>query len=101
MKANIENNCFDLTKIKDKIKKNLNNQINEINELLKILKINENKNIIKKTEFDFNNFKIENMINVTILKCNEGEINCLKTLDDGRLAAGDSKSNLIIYNKEV
>ena len=38
---------------------------------------------------------------ITILKCNKGGINCLKTLDDGRLAAGDDNSNLIIYNKET
>ena len=38
---------------------------------------------------------------ITFLKCNEGRINCLKTLDDGRLAAGDQNSNLIIYNKET
>ena len=38
---------------------------------------------------------------VTIIKCNEGRINCLKILEDGRLAASDSKSNLIIYNLET
>ena len=38
---------------------------------------------------------------VTILKCNKGWICCLKTLEDGRLAAGDEYSNLIIYNKET
>ena len=38
---------------------------------------------------------------ITILKCNQGYICCLKTLDDGRLAAGDEYSNLIIYNKEA
>ena len=32
---------------------------------------------------------------------NQGGINCLKTLDDGRLAAKDDYSNLIIYNKET
>ena len=37
---------------------------------------------------------------ITIIKCNEGSISCLKTLEDGRLAAGDDYSNLIIYNKE-
>ena len=38
---------------------------------------------------------------VTILKCNKGWIECLKILDDGRLAAGDTESNLIIYNKQA
>ena len=41
------------------------------------------------------------MKNIKILHNNQGGINCLKILDDGRLAAADSKSNLIIYNKEI
>ena len=41
------------------------------------------------------------MKNIKTLNNNKGWINCLKTLDDGRLAAGDSNSNLIIYNKET
>ena len=41
------------------------------------------------------------MQNIITLKCNEGSIFCLKTLDDGRLAAGDQYSNLIIYNKQT
>ena len=41
------------------------------------------------------------MNNIKILNNNKGSINCLKTLDDGRLAAGDSESNLIIYNKDT
>ena len=41
------------------------------------------------------------MNNIQILKNNQGGINFLKTLDDGRLAAGDNYSNLIIYNKET
>ena len=41
------------------------------------------------------------MKNIKTLNNNQGLIECLKTLDDGRLAAGDFKSNLIIYNKET
>ncbi len=54
--------------------------------------MNEIKNNIKKNEINFNNFKIENMQNITTLKCNERHINCFKILDDGRLAAGDSET---------
>ena len=35
------------------------------------------------------------------LNYHEGPIYCLKTLDDGRLAAGDGCSTLIIYDKET
>ena len=105
MKYNIENNNFDLTLIKQNINNKLIIQTKEINQLIKILKLNENNNIInenKEKEINnFNNFKIENMNLITIIKCNEGWIWCLKTLDDGRLAAGDEYSNLIIYNKET
>ena len=41
------------------------------------------------------------MNNIKTLNNNEGFIFCLKILDDGRLAAGDGYSNLIIYNKET
>ena len=41
------------------------------------------------------------MKNIHTLNNNQGWISCLKTLDDGRLAAGDQYSNLIIYNKET
>ena len=41
------------------------------------------------------------MINFKTLDNNQGTITCLKILDDGRLSAGDSKSNLIIYNIET
>ena len=41
------------------------------------------------------------MKNIKTLNNNKGWIYCLKTLDDGRLAAGDQYSNLIIYNKET
>ena len=101
MRANIENNCFNLNGINDKIKNNLNNQINEINELIKIIYNNEDKKIVKTTEIDFNNFKFENLENIKTLNNNEGGITCLKTLDDGRLAVGDFKSNFIVYNKET
>jgi hypothetical protein len=35
----------------------------------------------------------------TLNNNNKGCINCVKTIEDGRLAVGDSNSNLIIYNK--
>ena len=38
---------------------------------------------------------------ITIIKCNQGWISSLKKLDDGRLAAADEYSNLIIYNKQT
>ena len=41
------------------------------------------------------------MKNFLIFKNNEGSITCLKILEDERLAASDSKSNLIIYNLET
>ena len=40
-------------------------------------------------------------MNILTLNYNIGNIYCLKTLDDGRLAAGDECSNLIIYDKET
>ena len=105
MKYNIENNNFDLNLIKQNIKNKLNIQINEINQLITILKSNENNKIINENKENetnnFYNFKIENMNLITIIKCNKGWIECLKTLDDRRLAAGDDYSNLIIYNKET
>ena len=98
MKFNIENNIFDLNLIKQNIKNKLNIQTNEINKLITIFNLNENKeNKIN----NFNNFKFENMKHIKTLNNNEGWIYCLKILDDGRLAAGDHYSNLIIYNKET
>ena len=41
------------------------------------------------------------MKNFKTLNNNKKGIICLKTLDDGRLAAGDKYSNLIIYNKDT
>ena len=117
MKSNIQNNYFNLTQIKDKIQNILNAQSKEINELITLISKNENileqnkiKNIQKndnnniinrKENNNFQNFKFENMKIVTIIKCNKGCICCVKTLYDGRLAAGDHYSNLIIYNKET
>ena len=102
MKYNIENNNFDLSLTKQKIQNKLNIQTNEINELITILKMSLNKSIInekKENEIDnFKNFKIENMKNINTLNINEKCINCLKILDDGRLAIGDDNSDLIIYN---
>ena len=58
--------------------------------------------IIKKTKIDLKNFKFENMHNFkTLNDTNQERIYCLKTLDDGRLAAGSNNSNLIIYNNET
>ena len=105
MKYNIENNNFDLTLIKQNINNKLIIQTKEINQLITILKLNENNNINnenKEKEINnFNNFKIENIKNIKTLNNNKGWIECLKILDDGRLAAGDQYSNLIIYNKET
>ncbi len=89
--------------IKIELNKNINNIIQK-NNILYDNFINEIKyeiGIIKKNEIDFKNFKFENMTNIKTLNANKGGIYCLKTLDDGRLAAGDSSSNLIIYNKET
>ena len=49
----------------------------------------------------FNDFKFQHMNIYKTLYNNEGSIYCLKILDDGRLAAGDYYSNLIIYNKQT
>ena len=99
MKYNIENNYFDLTLMKQNIKNKLNTQTNEINKIITILKSNENNKIINENKENetnnfnnFNNFKFENMKNIKTLNNNKGYIECLKTLDDGRLAAGDSDS---------
>ena len=93
MKSNIKNNLFDLDEMKEKINLNLNEQMKKIENLKKLLKTNEN--------FYFKNFKIENVNNIKTLNKNEGWIYCIKVLNDGRLIASDSKSNLIIYNKET
>ena len=68
-----------------------------------IITTNNNNNIIinRNENNNFLNFKFENMKIVTIIKFNKGAIYCLKTLEDGRLAAGDEYSNLIIYNKDT
>ena len=75
------------------ISSNTQNIITTNNNNIIIINRNENNNFL--------NFKFENMKIVTIIQCNKGAIYCLKTLEDGRLAAGDSKSNLIIYNMET
>ena len=49
----------------------------------------------------FQIFKFENMNHIKTLNNNKGSIYCLKTLNDGRLAARDEYSNLIIYNKDT
>ena len=49
----------------------------------------------------FKDFKFENMNNYKTLNNNKELVYCLQILDDKRLAASDSKSNLIIYNKET
>ena len=107
MKSNIENNNFDLTPFKQAINNQIKIQTDEINKLKEILKMNKNviiNNEIKKesfTKFALTKFRFEDMINIKTLNNNQGAINCIKTLDDGRIAAGDSNSNLIIYNKET
>ena len=65
------------------------------------MSISNSSNNIKQNEIDFNNFKFENMKNVKTINNIAGGICCLKILDDGRLAAGDSFSNLVIYNKDT
>ena len=158
MKANIENNCFDLTETNQILMKKINSQIKIINELknfFKIKEINNVMNFIKEEEKEtkkevektkdskkdieklktkkevektkdskkeieklktkkevektkdfkkeiekLKDFEIEKTKIVNTLNNNENYINCLKILDDGRLAAGDSSSNLVIYNKE-
>ena len=65
------------------------------------MSISNSSNNIKQNEIDFNNFKFENMKNVKTINNIAGVICCLKILDDGRLAAGDSFSNLVIYNKDT
>ena len=88
--------------IKIKLNENINNIIKKKNILYNNF-INEIKcelGIIK--QFDnFQNFKFENMNNIKTLNNNYGNIVCIKTLDDGRIAAGDQNSNLVIYNKET
>ena len=87
--------------IKIELNQNINNIIQKNNILYDNL-INEIKyelGIINKIDFDFKNFKIENANNIKTLNNNKGSIYCLNILEDGRLAAGDSYSNLIIYNK--
>ncbi len=46
-------------------------------------------------------FNLDEYVNTLTLNDNKGRIYCLKILDDGRLAAGDEDSNLIIYDKET
>ena len=92
--------------IKYPIKTELNKDINDI-----IYKYNnlynnftneiKNKLSIKKENDKFKDFNFEKMNNLKTLNNNQGSILCLKTLDDGRLAAGDYNSNLIIYDSET
>ena len=86
------------------IKIELNADINEIirkNNILYEDFINEIKyklGIIKNIDI-FKDFKFENMNNYKTLNNNKELVYCLQILDDKRLAASDSESNLIIYNK--
>jgi hypothetical protein len=86
--------------------KQINNNIKNIidkNDILFdefIKEIKYELGIIKQID-NFQNFKFENMNHFKSLNDNKGAIWCLKTLEDGRLAAGDNNSNLIIYNKET
>ena len=84
------------------IKTELNENINSINEKVYDNFINEIKyklNMIKEND-KFKDFKIENMDNFKTLTNNQRDIWSLSPLNDGRFAAGDSFSNLIIYNKQ-
>ena len=87
MKSNIENNHFNLLETYKILKSNINMQINNMNELLFLFRKNE--------------IKVEKMNNIKTLNTNEGSICCLKILKDKRLAASDTKSNLIVYNLET
>ena len=71
-----------------------------IEELKQKIKLLENK-LKEKENKKLKNFKIEKINNIINLKFNKGTIFCLKILDDGRLAAGDSNSNLIIYKRNI
>ncbi len=84
---------FTTNKVINKQTKEKNEPIN--NNIIKNINIKENENDYYK------NFKFENMNNIKTLNNNKGSINCLKILNDGRLAVGDSNSDLIIYNKET
>ena len=105
MKSNIENNFFNLSDLNQILLNKINVQIKEINEFIILLKQKENNNNNKLNfmkEIDkFKNFQIKNIINFKILNNNKGEIYCIKVLEDGRIAAGDEYSNLIIYNKNT
>ena len=98
MKANIENNFFNLEQTKEIITYNLNIEQSEMNKLIQLL--NELQN--EPNSIYFHNFKIEKVNNIKTINNNNGYyIYCLQILDDGRLASGDYNSNLIIYNKET
>ena len=112
MKSNIENNYFDLTNTNQKIKNYLNIHFQQINELILLFKTNEENEIKKelneikkesniKNEKKITNFNYENINNIKTLHIyNKGSIFCIKILEDGRLATGDSNSKLIIYNTD-
>ena len=101
MKSNIAKNFFDLAQISEKITNNLTSQTNETKDLIKTLKSSSLTSEFSFPTQNFKDFKFENMTNFQTLTHNEGFIYCLKTLTDGRLAAADSCSNLIIYNKQT
>ena len=105
MKSNIENNFFNLSQINKNLLNKMNFQIKEMNEIILLLKQKDNNNnnklnIINEIE-KYKNFQIKNIKNFKILNNNKGEIYCIKVLEDGRIAAGDEYSNLIIYNKDT
>ncbi len=87
-------------KYKEKIKKTKKTDVKKnLKKLSEIINKNLSLDLKKETE-KLKEFEIEKMNHFKTLNNNENYINCLKILDDGRLAAGDSSSNLIIYNKE-
>ena len=86
MKANIKNNHFNLLNTYQILKNNIKTQIKNINELIFFFRNNEIQ------------YEIKKMNNINKLNNNKGYICCLKILNDKRLAASDTKSNLIVYN---
>ena len=87
--------------IKIELNQNINNIIQKNNILYDnfIKEIKYELGFVKEIDH-FKDFKFENMNNFKTLNNNKGSIWCLKTLDDGRLAAASSDCNLIIYNKK-
>ena len=109
---NIDNNINTNNYIINIINYKINKQIENLKEINTIItnsntkfKTNEtykfiNNNNNNKTIFN-ENFKFEKMNKFKTINNNKEDIYCLQILNDGRLGAGDSNSNLIIYDKET